>query len=176
MIAEFFCRTEPAAALRGSVRASASFPRAARSARGSPTAADRPRRAPRRRPAGGRPEHPQRDGADRAEVRRHVLALDAVSARRASDEHAVLVGEVDGETVDLRLDDVGDRLVRAEPLADVVGPLESASSVVTLSSEPICSRCRTFWKRSEGGAPTRCVGESGVTSSGCASSSATSSS
>ena len=44
--------------------------------------------------------------------------------------------------------------------------LTSASSVVTFSSEPICSRCRTFWKRSDSGAPTRCVGESGVTSSG----------
>jgi len=54
--------------------------------------------------------------------------------------------------------------------------LSSASSVVTFSSEPIALRCCTFWNFSDGGAPTRCVGESGVTSSGCSSSSATSSS
>ncbi len=42
----------------------------------------------------------------------------------------------------------------------------SASAVVTFSSDPIGVACATFWKRSEGGAPTRWVGESGVTSSG----------
>ena len=52
----------------------------------------------------------------------------------------------------------------------------SASSVVTFSSEPIGRRWRTFWNFADGGAPTRCVGESGVTSSGCSASSATSSS
>jgi hypothetical protein len=54
--------------------------------------------------------------------------------------------------------------------------LRIASSVVTFSSEPIGVRWRTFWNLSDGGAPTRWVGESGVTSSGCSSSSATSSS
>ena len=53
---------------------------------------------------------------------------------------------------------------------------ESASAVVTFSSEPIGERCATLRKPSAGGAPTRCVGESGVRSSGCSSSSATSSS
>ena len=47
----------------------------------------------------------------------------AVAARRAAHEDAVLVDEVDREAVDLRLGDVGDRLVRVEPLAHVVGPL-----------------------------------------------------
>ena len=54
--------------------------------------------------------------------------------------------------------------------------LASASSVVTFSSDPIASRCRTFWNLSDVGAPTRWVGESGVISFGFASSSATSSS
>ena len=43
----------------------------------------------------------------------------------------------------------------------------SASRVVTFSSEPIGDRCSTLRKPSAGGAPTRCVGESGVTSAGC---------
>src|SRR3954447_26915378 len=51
----------------------------------------------------------------------------------------------------------------------------SASSVVTFSSEPIGSRCRTFTNLSDR-PPTRRVGESGVASSGWSSSSATSSS
>ena len=41
-----------------------------------------------------------------------------------------------------------------------------ASSVVTFSSEPIGARCSTFWNLSEGGPPTRRVGESSVASSG----------
>jgi len=52
----------------------------------------------------------------------------------------------------------------------------SASSVVTFSSEPIGVRWRAFWNFSESGAPTRCVGESGVMSDGSAASSAFSSS
>ena len=47
----------------------------------------------------------------------------AVAARRAAHEHAVLVDERDRRAVDLRLDHVGDRLVGAEALAHVVGPL-----------------------------------------------------
>ena len=67
--------------------------------------------------------HSQRDRLDRSQVRRHVLPLDAVAPRGASHEDAVLVREVDGEAVDLRLDHPGDVLVAAEPLANVVGPL-----------------------------------------------------
>ena len=52
----------------------------------------------------------------------------------------------------------------------------SASSVVTFSSDPIGVRWSTLRNLSEGVAPTRCVGESGVTRSGCSSSSACSSS
>ena len=68
-------------------------------------------------------EHPQRHRADRAQVHGHVLALDAVAARGAADEDAVLVGEVDREPVDLRLEHVRDGLVGAEALPDVVRPL-----------------------------------------------------
>ena len=44
--------------------------------------------------------------------------------------------------------------------------LSSASELVTFSSDPIGVACTTFWKPPDAGAPTRCVGESGVTSSG----------
>ena len=37
----------------------------------------------------------------------------------------------------------------------------SASSVVTFSSDPMGTRCRTFTNFDDGGAPTRCVGDSG---------------
>ena len=93
----------------------------------------------------------------------HVLALDAVAARRAAHEHAALVRQVDREPVDLRLDHVGDCLVRAQPLRTSSAHLTSDSSFVTFSSDPIGSRCCTFWKRSDAGAPTRWVGESGAT-------------
>ena len=46
------------------------------------------------------------DGADRAQILRHVLADTAVAARRAADEHAVAVFERDAQPVDLRLDAV----------------------------------------------------------------------
>ena len=68
-------------------------------------------------------EHAERDRSDRPQVDGHVLSLDAVAARGAADEHAVLVGEVDRQPVDLRLEHVRDGLVRAEALADVVRPL-----------------------------------------------------
>src|SRR6266498_1736443 len=72
--------------------------------------------------------HLQRNGADRPEVRRHVLTLDPVAARGAAREAPVFVQEVDRRPVDLRLEHVGDRLAppvdsRAEPLADVAVPL-----------------------------------------------------
>ncbi len=70
------------------------------------------------------PSQLERDRADRAQVRGHLLAAAAVAARRAADEAAVLVDERDRGAVDLRLDHVGDRLVRVEPLAHVVGPLQ----------------------------------------------------
>jgi hypothetical protein len=75
-----------------------------------------------RRLAVGRSEA-ERDGVDRAQVLRHVLAAEPVAARGAPDERAVLVDERDGRAVDLRLDHIRDLLVGPEPLADVGGPL-----------------------------------------------------
>ena len=71
---------------------------------------------------GASPVEAQRDRLDRADVARYVLSLDAVAARRATREHAVLVREVDGEPVDLRLEEIGDGLVCCEPLADIGVP------------------------------------------------------
>ena len=65
----------------------------------------------------------ERHGRHGAQVPRHVLAARAVPARRAADERALLVDERDRGAVDLRLDHVGDRLVRPQPLAHVRGPL-----------------------------------------------------
>ena len=70
--------------------------------------------------------HLQRHRRDRPQVDGHVLALDAVAARRAAREQPVLVREVDREAVDLRLDHVRDRIVGVEPLPHVLGPLEEA--------------------------------------------------
>ena len=51
----------------------------------------------------------------------------------------------------------------------------SSSSERALASESIGRRCWTFWSAETGSSPTRWVGESGVTSSGCSASSALSS-
>ena len=62
-------------------------------------------------------------------------------------------------------------------LAFAVLPLEPYfDAVVTFSREPIGVRCSTLRNLSDGGAPTRCVGESGVARSGFSSSSRFSSS
>ena len=68
-------------------------------------------------------EHPERDRLDGAQVGGHVLPALAVPARRSPDERAALVDQRHGRAVDLRLEDVGDGLVGAEALADVVRPL-----------------------------------------------------
>ena len=124
MIAEFFCRRLPAAALRGF---GASFwPVPCKTLVQLAEARQRQIDLAAHLECRGRvvAEHAQRDRLDRAQVRGHVLALDAVTAGRALGEDAVLVGEVDREPVDLRLEHICDRLVGAEPLADVVRPLE----------------------------------------------------
>ncbi len=59
---------------------------------------------------GSSPVIRQRDLADGAEVRRHVLPGLAVTSRRAPLEDAVPVHQRDGEAVDLRLSDVAGRL------------------------------------------------------------------
>ena len=57
---------------------------------------------------------PERYTPNRADVRRDVLADDAVAARRTGGEHPVLVDELDGDPVDLRLTDVLDPLAVQE--------------------------------------------------------------
>ncbi len=71
-----------------------------------------------------RVRNPQRDRADRLQVRGHVLADRPVAARQPAHEDAVLVGERDREPVDLRLGHVGD-LLRGdvEALEQVADPL-----------------------------------------------------
>jgi len=59
---------------------------------------------------------PQRDRLDRAQVRGDILADEPITARRALHEFPILIGEVDGEAVDLQLADVPDVLA-AETLA-----------------------------------------------------------
>ena len=65
----------------------------------------------------------ERDRADRPQVRRHVLAPLAVTARRTAREDTVLVQERHREPVDLGLHEVRDRILRAETLPHVVGEL-----------------------------------------------------
>ena len=127
---------------------------------------------------------PLRDGPDRAQVGRHVLAGAAVAARRTEHEAAGLVAQADGQAVDLQLGDVGrSRLVggQAQPAAHArvegaqlvgvegVAQREHGRAMLDVASGPRLGRTASA------GAPTRWVGESGVTSSGCAASSSTSS-
>ncbi len=48
---------------------------------------------------------------DRAHVLRDVVALDAVAPRNGAHECSVFVGQTDCDAVDLRLDQIGERLV-----------------------------------------------------------------
>ena len=123
MIGESFCRSEPAAALRGF---GAGFLPSATSrsfSSRSPRAAGTPRRAPRAAAGRCRRRASGAGSPDRPQIRRHVLALEPSPRVAPRTNDAVLVDQVDGEAVDLRLDHVRDRLVRVEPLADVLRPL-----------------------------------------------------
>ena len=91
-----------------------------------------------------------------------VLATRAVAAGGATDEQAVLVDERDRGPVDLRLDDVGDRVVGAETLADVVREFLERLVGRHLLERAHRVRCSTFVKPAAGAPPTRWVGESGT--------------
>ena len=115
----------------------------------------------------------QRNRLDRAQVRRNVFADAAVAARSAAHERAVAIVERDREPVDLQLADVLDGA--AGELARAL--VEGAQLVDRNGIREAEHRPRVFVRREafRGGAPTRCVGESGVRSSGCFVSSSTSS-
>ncbi len=130
VIAGSSCRTEPAAALRGF--GAAFLPSASCFSVNALNPESGMNTSPRTSTSGGRDLpglrlHRERYGPDRAQVRGHVLAALAVATRRAPGVDAVLVEERHREAVDLRLDQVGDRLVRAEPLPHVVRELREAS-------------------------------------------------
>src|SRR5262249_10046604 len=72
-----------------------------------------PRLEPPRR-AAVRDSQAERNGPDRADVRGDVLADDTVAARRTRRERAILVDQLDGDAVDLRLADVLDALAAEE--------------------------------------------------------------
>ena len=122
---------------------------------------------------------PERDRADRAQVRRDVLADVAVAARRRPHEHAVLVAQADREPVELELGGVLDRARRPELQLAADAPVEGGrpagagtrSCGATASAPCAAPRGRSL----RTAPPTRWVGESGVASSGYASSSSCSS-
>jgi hypothetical protein len=111
---------------------------------------------------------------------RHVLADLAVAAGRAALEHAVAVDQRDREAVDLGLADERKRgssiPSRARWARIRATQARSSCSERTFASDSIGWRWTTFSSRSTGSPPGRWVGESGVTSSGCACSISTSSS
>src|SRR3569832_847186 len=95
-----------------------------------------------------------------AHVLRHDLAGVAVAARRRPHQHTVLVQEAYGEPVQLRLR----RVMHRRHLQSL------ACASIALARDSIGSSWRISPKAASDALPTRCVGESGVTSAGyCAS-------
>ena len=72
---------------------------------------------------------PQRQIADGAQVVRDVIALLAVAARGSEGEDAVLIGQGNGQAVDLEFDDVPDRLA-VQQLADAFVELAQLGGTV----------------------------------------------
>ena len=106
--------------------------------------------------------------ADGADVGGDVLPRVAVAAGGGADQPAALVDEVDGEAVDLQLAQV----VRAgarRPARRARPRRTSSSLAKALSRLCIRSRCSTAGSGREA-AVTFWLGESGVTSAGCAAS------
>ena len=111
------CFSDPAAELRG--LANTGWPASSRSRLSARNARDRQvdlaahlEARGQRPPVGAQAE---RHAADGPQVGRDVLADDAVAARRADGERAVLVHQLDRDAVDLRLDDVLDPLAAEQP-------------------------------------------------------------
>ena len=106
----------------------------------------------------------RRHATHRADVRRDVLAGDAVTARRAPHQPSPLVRQRARHPVDLQLA----REPAASPtrVSTRAFHASSSSNENVLSSESMGARCATGANRSAGTSPTRWVGESGVMSSG----------
>jgi hypothetical protein len=84
--------------------------------------------------AGHRPIHgsqTQRDSRDRAYVLRDPLAPDAISPGRSPSQDAVFVDELDGRTIQLRLQHVLDRAPIGQALTDAL--VESSQLPLLLS-------------------------------------------
>ena len=103
---------------------------------------------------------------EREELLGDRLPHRARAPRGADRQHAVAVDAADRGAVDLQLAGPADRGALGEAAHDPVGPGRRSSSLNTLSSDIIASRCSKGGKASSSGDPTCCVGESGVCSSG----------
>ena len=173
VICEFFCRSEPAAALRGFgvvFLPSAGEPLVQRDEAGQRHVDLAAHLEQRQRLFALRQLHARRDRLDRLQVRRHVLTSEAVAPRRAAHELPVLVDQVDREAVDLRLRHVHD-VLGAQPLRHVLVPLLERLVVRDLLERAHRRGVVDLLELVRGAAPTRWVGESGVASSGSCSSS-----
>ena len=121
------------------------------------------------RPAGP-PRSRERNRTHGAHVLRDVFAAHAVAARGAANEMAVLVGERDAQAVDLQLGDVANRVGSAQPAPHALVEGAQFLFVVGVVERQHRGEVLDGGKASTGRPPTRCVGESGVTSSGCSAS------
>ena len=114
-----------------------------------------------------------RDGRDGADVQRDVLAGAPVPARRGADQPALLVQQRDGQPVDLQLAQVVQR-ARPPRGRGAAGPprWRCPRRRTRCRARASAPRGSTEANSVENVPPTRCVGESGVRSPGCSSSSA----
>ena len=116
----------------------------------------------------------QRDVADGLEVFGDVLAGLAVAAGRATHQQTLLVEQRYRQAIELGLAGVGG-LFHQQGLADAAVEVAQLGLVVALAQrlhrQPVLTGANSF----AGAPPTRWVGESGVSSSGCAVSSSCSS-
>ena len=102
---------------------------------------------------------------------RDVVAGAAVAARGALHEPAVFIGDRNRHAIDLQLDDPGDRLV-AEQLGDALAVFAQLFDAVGVVEREHGDAMRhTLERVRPADRRLRCVGLSGVISSGCLASS-----
>ena len=160
-----FWRSEPAPLLRG--LAYSGSPASSRSSLMRLNSALGMKTSPRTSIATGSGER-RRDGGDRAQVGRDVLAGRAVAARRALDEPAALVAQGDREAIDLELGDVAQVRRglggggRPRPLRTRASKARSSSWLNALTRLSIGRRWRTSLKRR----PSACHRPAGSASPG----------